>query len=44
MEGNDSDKLIERCQKMKQFLTETYQWNFDDEPDDEKPIIVELNN
>jgi hypothetical protein len=29
---------------MKQFLNETYQWNFDDEPDDEKPVIVELDN
>jgi len=44
MEGNDSEKLIERCQKMKQFLNEKYKWTFDDEPDDEKPIIVELDN
>jgi hypothetical protein len=44
MEGNDSEKLIERCGKMKQFLNETYKWTFDDEPDDEKPIIVELDN
>jgi A1 cistron-splicing factor AAR2 len=44
MEGNDSEKLIERCYKMKQFLNETYKWTFDDEPEDEKPIIVELEN
>ncbi|CAF1155615.1 unnamed protein product [Rotaria magnacalcarata] len=44
MEGNDSEKLIERCAKMKQFLHETYNWAFDDEPEDEKPVIVELNN
>jgi len=44
MEGNDSEKLIQRCQKMKLFLNQTYQWTFDDEPEDEKPIIVELNN
>jgi A1 cistron-splicing factor AAR2 len=44
MEGNDSEKLIQRCQKMKLFLNETYQWTFDDEPEDEKPIIVELDN
>jgi len=44
MEGNDSEKLIQRCQKMKIFLNETYQWTFDDEPEDEKPIIVELEN
>jgi A1 cistron-splicing factor AAR2 len=44
MEGNDSEKLIERCGKMKLFLNETYKWTFDDEPDDEKPIVVELEN
>lgn len=44
MEGNDWEKLIERTQKMKQFLIETYKWTFDDEPDDEKPIVVELDN
>ena len=44
MEGNDWDKFLERCQKMKDFLKDTYQWTFDDEPDDEKPIIVELNS
>ncbi|CAF2865417.1 unnamed protein product [Rotaria sp. Silwood2] len=44
MEGNDLEKLIERCGKMKQFLNETYKWTFDDEPEDEKPIIVELDN
>ncbi|CAF1019353.1 unnamed protein product [Rotaria sordida] len=44
MEGNDFEKLIERCEKMKQFLNETYKWTFDDEPEDEKPIIVELDN
>lgn len=44
MEGNDSEKLIERSQKMKQFLNETYKWTFDDEPEDEKPIIVEVDN
>lgn len=43
MEGNDFEKLIERCDKMKNFLNETYSWTFDDEPDDEKPVIVELN-
>ena len=42
MEGNDWEKFLERCQKMKDFLKETYQWTFDDEPEDEKPIIVEL--
>lgn len=42
MEGNDWEKFLERCQKMKDFLRETYQWTFDDEPEDEKPTIVEL--
>ena len=42
MEGDDWEKLIARCEKMKQFLNETYQWTFDDEPDDEKPVLVEL--
>ncbi|CAF3636117.1 unnamed protein product [Rotaria sp. Silwood1] len=43
MEDNNLEKLIERCRKMKQFLYDTFQWRFDDEPDDEKPIIVELD-
>ncbi|UJR22165.1 hypothetical protein I4U23_025229 [Adineta vaga] len=44
MEGSDTEKLLERAEKMKQFLNETFKWTFDDEPDDEKPIIVELDN
>ena len=44
MDGNDSEKLTERCEKMKKFLYETYHWTFDDEPEDEKPIIVEFDN
>ncbi|CAF0772006.1 unnamed protein product [Adineta ricciae] len=43
MEGSDTEKLLARAEKMKKFLNETYKWTFDDEPDDEKPIIVELN-
>ena len=43
MEGDDREKLIDRCQKMKEFLNQTYQWTFDDEPEDEKPIVVELD-
>jgi hypothetical protein len=27
---------------MKLFLNQTYKWTFDDEPEDEKPIVVEL--
>ncbi|CAF1381910.1 unnamed protein product [Adineta steineri] len=42
MEGSDNEKLIQRAEKMKQFLNETYKWTFDDEPEDEKPIVVEL--
>lgn len=42
MEGSDADKLIQRAEKMKQFLNETYKWTFDDEPEDEKPTIVEI--
>ena len=40
MENDQREKLIDRCEKMKEFLHETYQWTFDDEPDDEKPVVV----
>jgi len=42
MEGSDAEKLIQRAEKMKLFLNQTYKWTFDDEPEDEKPIVVEL--
>jgi len=41
MDETNFDKLIQRADKMKQFLSETYQWTFEDEPDDEKPVVVE---
>ena len=43
--NNDSvDKqLKKRCQQLKQYVTQKFQWDFDDdEPDDEAPVIVEL--
>lgn len=43
MENNQREKLLERCEKMKRFLQQTYRWTFDEEPDDEKPVVVELN-
>lgn len=44
MDGDDREKLLARCQKMKVFLQQTYQWTFEDEPDDEKPVLVELEH
>ena len=44
MEGDEREKLLARCQKMKAFLQQTYQWTFEDEPEDEKPVLVELEH
>lgn len=42
MKNDQIEKLVERSEKLKIFLFETFRWSFDDEPEDEKPIVVEL--
>ena len=39
---NGNIKLKKKCQQLKQYVTQKFQWDFEDEPDDEAPVIVEL--
>ncbi|XP_071842945.1 protein AAR2 homolog isoform X2 [Apostichopus japonicus] len=36
------EPLKEKCRRFQQNLTKKYRWDFESEPDDEAPIIVEL--
>ena len=36
-------KLKKKCGQLKQYVTEKFQWDFEDEPDDEAPVIVDLS-
>lgn len=36
--------LKERAFKFKKSVTKKYRWDFDNDPDDEQPVIVELNS
>ena len=33
-------KLKKRCNQLKQYVTQTFRWNFDAEQDDEAPVVV----
>ena len=37
-------KLKRKCEQLKQYVTEKFQWNFEDEPEDEAPVIVYLDD
>ena len=45
---NQEDKLnvnlIQKCKKFQQYLSKQYEWEFDVEPDDEAPVVVDLND
>lgn len=44
--GNDNVEiqLKRRAVHLKQFVTQRFQWDFDVEPDDEAPVLVELDS
>lgn len=35
--------LIRKCKQLQEHLTKQYEWEFDVEPDDEAPVVVDLN-
>jgi len=37
-------KLKRKCEQLKQYVTEKFQWDFEDEPEDEAPVIVYLDD
>ena len=36
-------QLKRRASQLKQFVTQRFQWDFDVEPNDEAPVLVELD-
>ena len=34
-------KLKRKAQKFKEYLTKRFQWNFDEEPEEDAPTVVE---
>ena len=38
-----SENLVSKCKQFQGYLTKQYEWEFDIEPDDEAPVVVELN-
>lgn len=36
-----SAKLKRKTQKFKEYLTKRFQWNFDEEPEEDAPVVVE---
>lgn len=43
-ENQLNDNLIQKCKQFQGYLTKQYSWEFDIEPDDEAPVIVDLGN
>lgn len=33
-------KLKKKCEQLKHYVTEKFQWDFEDEPEDEAPVVV----
>ena len=42
-ENQLSESLIGKCKQFQEYLTKQYEWEFDIEPDDEAPVVVELS-
>jgi A1 cistron-splicing factor AAR2 len=38
----DDDPLIKRAKKFKEHLQDKFEWDFDEEPEDEMPVVVDL--
>ena len=36
-------KLRRKTRKFKEYLTKRFQWNFDDEPEEDAPVVVETS-
>ena len=36
-------KLKRKAQKFKQYLAKRFQWDFDEEPEEDAPIVVETS-
>ena len=41
--ANVDTRLKKRTSQLKQFVTQRFQWDFDVEPDDEAPVVVEVD-
>lgn len=45
LENEEVDiQLKRRTLHLKQFVTQRFQWDFDVEPDDEAPVVVEVHS